>query len=425
VRYFHHGVGQGLFSSGVLTVGSSRFAWVHDCGSSSTGGAALIARGHRRLDRELPLQGARRRLDLLAVSHFDQDHISGIADLVGRYEIGAVLLPYSPLWQRLVAGFEEGGDPDLMRFCIDPVAYLTSIDGARIERIILVGPDGEAPASRLPAGKWAPESGEDLTGPTSLPPWRGGGDEPMASHPTARIEVLPNGAPLRLLDLWEFVPFADPVHAPARRSRFEREVVSRVAALTGAKGAATRRSALSALKAFFDKTFGGGPKARNRISLSLYAGPIDPPLQVRLHARLIGGGAASRTLGAPQTDGRIGQLLTGDADLSSDAAFKRFARAFGRRTRLRRIGVFQVMHHGARGNSHDDAPKVINPVWSVFSSDPGRKRPHPHSEIWSLYKAHGRVQVDTKRTLVVTAAFTPGTTTLRRWLLAGRLPLTL
>ena len=246
----------------------------------------------------------------------------------------------------------------------------------------------------------------------------------MTSHQTVRVEVLPNGAPLRLLDLWEFVPFADPIHAPARRPRFEREVLSRVAALTGAKGSERRRSALRALKAFFDKTFGGGPKARNRISLSLYAGPIDPPLQARLRARLIGGGAAGRTLGAGRTDGRIGQLLTGDADLSSDAAFKRFTRAFGRQTRLRRIGVFQVMHHGARGNSHDDAPKVINPLWSVFSSDPGRKRPHPHSEVWSLYKSYGRIQVDMKRTLVVTAAFYPGAATLRRWLLAGRLPLT-
>ncbi|GAW39763.1 hypothetical protein SH203_00141 [Brevundimonas sp. SH203] len=145
-HYIHHGVGQGLFTSGVLWLDGrpDPIVWVHDCGSESAGGDNLIASGCALLNR---LAGARRRIDILAISHFDSDHISGIKQLLADYEVGTILLPYFPLWSRLVVAFSQPTDPALTNFCVDPVAFLSGLDGARFDRIVFVNP-GANPSPR-------------------------------------------------------------------------------------------------------------------------------------------------------------------------------------------------------------------------------------------------------------------------------------
>src|SRR5438105_2163589 len=105
--YHFYPVGQGLFSSGSIQRDSEqkpRFLWVYDCGSSS--GEAFIESGIRGLARSA---GDPKRIDLLTLSHFDHDHISGVVRLLREFKIGTLLLPYMPLAQRLILAFEEGG----------------------------------------------------------------------------------------------------------------------------------------------------------------------------------------------------------------------------------------------------------------------------------------------------------------------------
>ena len=59
-----------------------------------------------------------------------------------------------------------------------------------------------------------------------------------------------------------------------------------------------------------------------------------------------------------------------------------------------RCGVFQVMHHGAKGNWHRGVGKAVRPVFSVFSSDPGRKLGHPHKPVALDFKPYGPTQVN-------------------------------
>jgi beta-lactamase superfamily II metal-dependent hydrolase len=59
------------------------------------------------------------------------------------------------------------------------------------------------------------------------------------------------------------------------------------------------------------------------------------------------------------------------------------------------IGVFQVMHHGAEGNWHQGVAKSISPIFSVFSSDPERRRwKHPHASVLRDFWAYRAVQID-------------------------------
>src|SRR5260221_111330 len=117
-EYDFHPVGQGLFSSGALWPfdvvpwysdprPGPRYTWVYDCGSTSSQSlvdAAIAARASRFSPKP--------DLDLVTLSHFDHDHISGICKLVAKHRIDTLMLPYMALEQRLWMAFEENTGPD-------------------------------------------------------------------------------------------------------------------------------------------------------------------------------------------------------------------------------------------------------------------------------------------------------------------------
>jgi glyoxylase-like metal-dependent hydrolase (beta-lactamase superfamily II) len=80
-RYTFHPVGQGLFSSGEARFGKTPpLRWVYDCG---TGSSPWLLRGaiEALLAPLAPAAADRRQLSLVALSHFDNDHISGLVEL--------------------------------------------------------------------------------------------------------------------------------------------------------------------------------------------------------------------------------------------------------------------------------------------------------------------------------------------------------
>jgi glyoxylase-like metal-dependent hydrolase (beta-lactamase superfamily II) len=113
VQYRFHPVGQGLFSAGRLTLGSPYnhpsgpdFQWVYDCGTSSSQRLVRNALGKF----QSRING--RKLDLVVISHFDADHISGMVQLINDVGTRTLMLPWAPLWHRLVIGYAQGLDPD-------------------------------------------------------------------------------------------------------------------------------------------------------------------------------------------------------------------------------------------------------------------------------------------------------------------------
>src|SRR3546814_8043064 len=85
VDLLFHPVGQGMFASGHLKRTNSNdteFSWIYDCGSASAGQLEIGA--VNRLAAHLG--GPKPRIDLLVISHFDHDHISGIPHLLSRSE---------------------------------------------------------------------------------------------------------------------------------------------------------------------------------------------------------------------------------------------------------------------------------------------------------------------------------------------------
>lgn len=382
-------VGQGLFASGGIVGGDGPpLNWTYDCGTSSAD--ELLVDALAAFTRQQTLIGAS-RLRLAVLSHFDNDHISGIVRLLGQFEVQTLLLPYIPLWRRLVIAIEQGisVDDEIFDFFLDPAAWLDARGDGRIGEILFVpgaGPDDLPPD--------APEGEDDERGPEEgrldLKPEYGDtpreADENLTSPAAGmRVQVrfLRRGGRLVAPLFWEFVPYNDETLAPRATPAFLRAAGPLIETLRDdARG---RAKALADLKALYDLHFGKTAEARNVISLFLYSGAVGTRLR-------LGHGPAS---GLPFEATDYAQMHTGDGLLNDVARYDAFARFYGPANRLGRSKVFQVMHHGARSSWHAGLAAKVAPTVSIFSSDPARRRPgHPHAEVLRDFWPQGPKQVD-------------------------------
>jgi hypothetical protein len=167
--------------------------------------------------------------------------------------------------------------------------------------------------------------------------------------------------------------------------------------LLAAKNAAQRKTAFDALKAHYDATFGKSSYRRNIISLFLYGGPVTTPAEAEFETGTTVGRGTSFSFISDPTDlsaSHFSILFTGDGSLNSKprrAAFKDFFEPYGR---LEKISVFQVMHHGASGNSSREVAPLVLPRASIFCSDPTQGEKHPDAEVLRQFWPYNCVQVD-------------------------------
>ncbi|MBU2942930.1 MBL fold metallo-hydrolase [Shimia thalassica] len=402
-------VGQGLFSAGSIEFwpplprrrrqinieGYERpspqppFHWVYDCGSSTA--KRLVANAIADLKGDCGSS----RIDLLTISHFHNDHISGVVELLDTIGAKTVMLPWAPLWHRLLIGFDQGlrADDAEMLFFVDPVQYLIQEAGDGFEQVLFVMPsDGDGPPfSTEPT--FEPEPPEDLdgadkvSGPGDTVPY---GDLDLTyDHGDRRVRSLRSGQAIPVFGVWEFIPYNDPDTRPSDPTGFEAKVTPhREALLSGNDN--ERKAALKSLRSLYEGTF--GKTAMNDVSLTLYGGAIGTwrghrYCDCRLHHLF----DYCDCWQEHETKAAI--LLTGDGNLSSVAKWTALERYLDRR-RAVRTSVFQVPHHGARANWHDGLAAVASPVMSVFSSDPNHSYGHPHAEVLRDFWNHRPIQVD-------------------------------
>jgi len=393
-------VGQGLFSSGAIVMGNGpRFSWIYDCGTSSRECILDSALGDCQQRREdLGLS----TLDLAVLSHFDKDHISGFSRLVGTMPIRMVLLPYLTLFQRLILAIQQGvaADDAIFEFYVDPVAYLTNLDGSAIGQIVFVPPsepDDDPPAAPI-------EPGPDPEGLIELPLKFEGGDPPEGAEDEGygqmigrQVQYLRRGGTITIPPLWEFVSYNDARMLPNVTAAFKRGASSLVDDLL--HSVSTRQSSLDKLKALYDKHFGTSSVRRNIISLFLYSGPLDQTASLLFHASTHATGLAAGT-------NRFAQMYTGDGSICAGQQFTDFSQHYTPGNRLQRAGILQVMHHGAKGNWHAGLGSSLRPEASIFSSDPGhRKYKHPHSPVLRDFWPFHPIQVDDSRGFHTIALF--------------------
>lgn len=416
-NYQFEPVGQGLFAWGCIHQTKDdalKFTWVYDCGTTSKQNLVNDAIG--RYESHL---GSRRKIDLLTISHFDADHISGMAELIKKFEIGTLLLPYTDLKQRLIYAFEHGVPPDsnLMDFYLNPTDYLIGLDGPGIDRIVIV-PYGSGDGPTLPEGnpevpgggdfpqlKFEIEREEDANAKDATGDTTAGQSSAGKKKPS--VEYLRRSSKLQLPNLWEFVPYNE---TPAEEISAEfGGLVESVIARLLEPASTDREAVLQLLKGAYDDKFGEGQYERNVISLSLYSGPIYPSWKkIRLcryhthpYNRSVVRPRLWRILPMSADIRRCSILYTGDAYLDTPLRLDNFVNSF-LNPRIEQVGVFQVMHHGAEDNWHKGVAARISPLFSVFSSDPEHKKyKHPHAPVLREFWRYGAVQVDKQTSFCV------------------------
>jgi len=401
--YQFHPVGQGLFASGAIyneRDPEPSFQWVYDCGTSSS--PALINDAIGRLyDRS----ETRKRLDLVAISHFDHDHISGLCQLISKFEVGTLLLPYMPLEQRLRQAFEEGLTPtdEVMGFFINPVNYLRLLRDDGLQNVLFVRPSGRQGPPFQGESQDVPDFDEsgDITFTAEEPTEDVWDNLPSESTLKRSVEFLKRDGAIRVGGVWEFVPYnIEPEEVISEG--FRQAVIEKRDQLLSA---GDRNQALRELKGLYDDEFGDSSQERNIISLFLYAGPIysawpitvlhccKPNLCFR-HIFWNDEVCGYNFCNAKEYHEKCSILYSGDGYLDTPERLTELSN-FLMQQRMDRIGVFQVMHHGAQKNWHEGVASTINPRFSIFSSNPERKGwGHPHAAVLRDFWRYGPVQVD-------------------------------
>lgn len=382
-------VGQGLFMSGRLSAKNlDQFNWVYDCGSSS--GAK---------ERDVAIKSYRERLkgpkiDLVVLSHFDEDHINGIIALIKDISVKTLLLPYLPPWRRLLIAIEEGlaEDNPLMNFYINPVDYLAG-EGFQIEEIVFVPGARPGDIVPVPEGVPDPDPGADGDKPAYEAPQGSEDDPALVGARKSTVRILGPCERITVPALWEFVPYNDATMQPLASPTFINRA-SRVARFFLAKPE-RRKKALKILKQIYKKIFGEGVESANRISLFLYSGPIERAIAFEVMG-------ASGPVGHNLKRHNLAQLATGDGYLDTLERLEAMRKFFSP-TRINRIGLFQVMHHGAEANSYPGLADILKPVASIFSSDPGFTHGHPHAKVLRDFWPWNPIRVDKSNSFEIVA----------------------
>jgi len=143
-KFTFNRAGQGCFYSGTIYVEKKPFFMVYDCGTKST--VTYLKEEIKEFKSKLRHSG--NILNLLIISHFDQDHVNQVSQLLkGISSIDRVILPYLTPEERMYLYFKSRAEEDgeespassYGAFMTDPVAFLNRY---KVKEIIFIGNGG-------------------------------------------------------------------------------------------------------------------------------------------------------------------------------------------------------------------------------------------------------------------------------------------
>lgn len=411
-------VGQGLFTTGKIKTGindqKKEFRWIYDCGTSSR--QQLIT---NQIDLYTSGLQQSEKIHLVVLSHFDKDHISGLTYLLSKSKIHTLMLPYIPLWKRMILAFEQGIklSSKYMSFYLDPIKYIVEMaQQSSLDNIVFIQNGMGHDKEKQPASENFLEidrmfeglSNEEIIGGVHTrmtfdpsPDGEAGEEktsfDSSASAKKINVRFLKRCSNIVIEDIWEFVPYNDDlIKTPSKT--FVKKVSKQREVLLHAKSKALRNIALNSIKKSFDDYFGKSSKQRNIISMYLYGGTLsDQECKNRVFIHYSKNTLMNRHVmhGSFGSD-KTGVLYTGDGFVENMKKFKRLRDNLTDQ-RIKNIFCLQVMHHGSRHNWFSGLASLFNPAVSIFSSDPNRKRPnHPHAEVLKDFLQYNPIQVDSQ-----------------------------
>lgn len=373
-----YAVGQGLFSSGHI----GNFNFVYDCGTVSS---QKLIKTQIDIAFKRNMKG-NRTIDLLVISHFDKDHISGLDHLLKTYKVKTILLPYVDLPHRLFLAFSHkiGVRSEIMGFFTNPEEYLSIKYENKIENIIFIPPSNTDEIVREEEFYLNKISFENITN-------------------NNRVYTLKPKSALIIKDMFQFIPYNDASINPKLTKRFIKMVNHEKYGIENSNNSTNYQLRITTIRDLFDEEFGNNAQSRNIISLFLYISPMhSSSYKIRgyqncyteqrykdIHFKVFSHDRKKNAI-----------LYTGDGYLKELFQLNNLVNYIGK-DNFEGISCLQVMHHGAFSCWHNGLAKKINPCISVFSADHTRKNGHPHSDVFRDFLAFYPMIIDKERGLTL------------------------
>ena len=390
-------VGQGLFSSGRIQMGDAlAFHWVYDCGTSSSQKLIQNAVNKYNFDKN------HRNIDLLVLSHFDKDHISGVKELLknGR-KIKRWVVPYYPLWQRLViASFLDiQPDDEEWGFYQNPIQYFKTYFAEELKKTKFL---------------LLPEKENESEISISLEP--SDFDDVLSFETTEKLSdefdnlgqnvhwLNPDKALLlrKGEEQFEFVLYNVPFHllakVPTNLTAFQKQVEQIIQSHQSNSTDPT-----PALKTLYTFAFGNGNKHKNIISQYLYIRNIKLSSFWGMgynHVFDVSIDNENEIVVIPEDKTKNAILYTGDAFLNDLPLLTDLTQSLGAE-RMARIYCLQVPHHGSKHNWQQGLANIFSPCISVFSADSQRRNGHPHGEVLKDFSTYTPILVNKNKRLSI------------------------
>lgn len=398
-----HPVGHGTFFTGVLHLGGNastrRFTWVYDCGSKKRNDLIKMIDGDGLID--LPMS----KIDMLCLSHFDDDHINGVDCLIRKFGVKALVLPYLPFNQRLQIAFEKKSI-DVLMFALDPVGYL-QINGLldKVDKIFLIQ-SSDTPASNTativnrPVDSVRdeeydifPKGAQPDT--ANYPDLIAGGD----SISSEKQREISGGGVKNLLSEWEFVFFNLPLKLKSLTpdvSLSDVHVAVRKILNSNKKDS----NKIKNLQQCYIEYFGYSGKKRNDISLCvLFRSLNSSGLCYSMNKIPVSRQVDSRQSICCAKGNGFGMLLTGDITIN-ESTLSLMQAHFGA-ARWNDIYVMQIPHHGSINSWQAGNHNILQHTYSILCiPDVNKRNRHPNDNVLKDLEGTKLLQADYSNSVI-------------------------
>lgn len=385
-QFIAHAVGQGLFTEVNLTLsGGETFRIVYDCGSTN--------KAHVDSAIKRSLKQAHSPIDLLIISHFDKDHISGVVELLRSFVVRRIMLPFVSKELRIASAI-------LKQNC-----YLTSEQAAIIDNPVIklsqlaLKLDGLEPEFIfVRSSAYDNEDGYGID------------FNERSEALEDSVIILDSGTSLfshtkrlscgrSLATEFELIPYNDAAAMGPNLNSFIKSISPYIKNLINIhSNSMQREAALQNLKADYAVQFGQSSYRKNLLSLFTYINPISvsETSTNKIEAEQL----SSLTPVHFRLDShKKAILLTGDGYLNSKSRVDALRHAINRGNL--NLAVLQVSHHGAKGTWYSGLSAELAPIFAVFSSNPYGNYRHPHQSVVKDFSNRTMLFADTVRTCFI------------------------
>jgi hypothetical protein len=385
VNQTFHAVGTGTFKSGhILNLEKlEEFNWVYDCGSTNQ----KILNG---VFKSFPASAWPKSIDMLVLSHFDDDHVNGVETLLRHCHVKSMILPYSE-WAQSVREIsvlgKKGTSASTALLQLNPLKWLTTRNfDVRVDEVVLIQGGGDTPP--VPEGEAIPDpTPKDFQREGDMLKFSGNYflfDSSMSG--ATRVRIVRDDNPFHAINTnFEFVFFnAEKDFAElglieqrngqwyAKRSNqllsnvkvdiqntIEKINLHRPFSVMPANWRQT-------LKSRYEFHFGHSGKAKNNISLCMYAAPVD-----LIPGRL----STGYEWLSSRFSLKLATLCTGDIHLTPGVIAD--IKTHLGLVRWNKIGLVQVPHHGSQHSWEVGNAALLAPAQFVQCASGSKHHPHP------------------------------------------------